>query len=149
MSTALYTVAGYQNGFDKPLSVDCHSKRALYGVKSYYSARHRDRRFQFICKNIASIPFSKCHWTGWQNAWDEPLLFQCPTDYVMSGVYSIHDNGKEDRLWKFKCCKACGHKTQSCQLSGFINNWRAFINHRAPSGKVYVGAFSFHDNRKE
>ncbi len=86
---------------------------ALSGVRSIYSigpTGRQCRRFQFLCQSITSYAFSKCFWTGHENQWDQPLLFQCPTDYVMSGVKSIHNNHREDRLWKFKCCKSSNKK---------------------------------------
>ena len=145
----MFSAEGYQNNFDQPLHVDCQSKKALSGVRSIYSTPHRDRRFQFLCQSITSYSFSKCFWTGYENQWDQPLLFQCPTDHVMSGVKSVHNNHREDRLWRFKCCKAPCHQTKSCELSKFINSWRGLINYKAPANKVFVGAFSYHDNGKE
>ena len=39
----------------------------------------------------------------WANSWDSAKHFECPSGQVLAGAYSIHDNGKEDRVWKFKC----------------------------------------------
>ncbi len=149
MILVLSTEAGYQNKYDQPLNVDCHAKYGLYGINSRYSPPHRDRQFQFLCKPIATVNLKHCSWTHYVNQWDGPLLFQCPADYVMAGVKSVHNNQKEDRLWKFKCCKAPCYQTKSCNLSPFINSYRSMINYKAPAKKVFVGAFSFHDNRKE
>ncbi len=129
---SVFSAEGYQNNFDQPLHVDCQSKKALSGVRSIYSTPHRDRRFQFLCQSITSYSFSKCFWTGYENQWDQPLLFQCPTDHVMSGVKSVHNNHREDRLWRFKCCKAPCHQTKSCELSKFINSWRGLITIKLP-----------------
>lgn len=45
-----------------------------------------------------------CWTTGYVNGWDGVMNYQCPGNSVMSGMYSVHDNGKEDRIFKFICC---------------------------------------------
>ena len=142
-------MVGYQNDWDGNLYVDCHLKQALHGVQSYHDNGREDRRWHFMCRNVVSVPFSHCYWTGYENGWDAPLLFQCGVNYVMTGVSSYHDNGREDRRWRFKCCRANGHYTKSCGLTGFINNWDAYMNHYARHNTVFTGLFSFHDNGRE
>ncbi len=39
--------------------------------------------------------------TGWLNDFDRVLDYQLPSDYVMVGFHSYHDNGKEDRRFDF------------------------------------------------
>jgi len=46
-----------------------------------------------------------CQITGYVNNWDAYMNYVVPNGYVMSGAFSHHDNGKEDRLWKFIVCK--------------------------------------------
>ncbi len=101
----------------------------------------------FMCKNVVSYPFSSCYWTGNVNDWDLPLSFMCNANYVMAGVGSFHDNGREDRLWRFKCCHASGYQTKNCRLTGHINNWDAHMNYRSSS--VFAGLTSYHDNGRE
>ncbi len=79
----------------QPLNFDCKSKTALSEIRSIYSTDARDRQFQFKCRKTVSKDFSKCFWTDNVNDFDEPLLFQCPANYVMSGVKSVHHNGIE------------------------------------------------------
>ena len=38
------------------------------------------------------------------NAYDKGLEYTCPDNKVLAGVSSVHNNVKEDRRWKFKCC---------------------------------------------
>jgi hypothetical protein len=41
----------------------------------------------------------------WVNEWDEKFEHRCPKGWILGGLKSIHDNGREDRLWKFQCKK--------------------------------------------
>ena len=105
----LCCIAGYwQNDLDSNLYVNCHNKQAIYGVQSYHTNHHEDRRWHFNCKDLAvsAITHYICHWTGYKNEFDEPLSFRCPVNYVMTGVSSYHSNHHEDRRWRFKCCSA-------------------------------------------
>jgi hypothetical protein len=46
-----------------------------------------------------------CYLTGIVNTWDNVMNYQCPNDQIMQGMYSVHDNGKEDRQFQFYCCE--------------------------------------------
>ena len=39
------------------------------------------------------------------NGWDAHFARSCPSPRVMVGVESYHDNGREDRRFRFKCCE--------------------------------------------
>ena len=38
------------------------------------------------------------------NNYDEPVLYTCTNGGYLNGVSSVHDNKREDRRWKFRCC---------------------------------------------
>ncbi len=146
--SAFYTVAGirWQNDWDRDLNVQCSNRQAIYGVQSYHSNHHEDRRWNFKCKNV--VPrYSHCYWTGYENNWDKPIHFRCAANSVMAGVSSYHHNHYEDRRWRFKCCSTSGYKTKNCRLTGYINKWDAPMNYHTHS--VFVGAFSYHSNYRE
>ena len=42
--------------------------------------------------------------TGYVNDFDAPVLYTCPNGGYLNGVYSVHDNKKEDRRYRFRCC---------------------------------------------
>ena len=44
------------------------------------------------------------HITGYVNDFDAPVLYTCPNGGYLNGVSSFHDNKKEDRRYKFRCC---------------------------------------------
>lgn len=37
------------------------------------------------------------------NQWNGTVNFTCPENMVLIGVYSIHDNGNEDRRFRYRC----------------------------------------------
>ena len=41
----------------------------------------------------------------YQNTWDGNLHAECSSKYAIFRFQSIHDNGREDRLWRFDCKK--------------------------------------------
>ena len=41
----------------------------------------------------------------YQNTWDGNLHAECSSKYAIFRFQSIHDNRKEDRLWRFDCKK--------------------------------------------
>ena len=43
--------------------------------------------------------------SGYVNGWDQPVSFTCGHLESIVGFSSYHDNGKEDRRWRFKCAK--------------------------------------------
>ena len=97
----------------------------------------------------ANGAMSSCYWTGYQTNLNEPSLFHCPANYVMSGVKSVHSNKREDRRWNFYCCIARGYCTKQCYWTNYINNWDGYMNYIAPHPWVFTGAFSHHSNKRE
>ena len=45
------------------------------------------------------------------NDFDAPVAFQCPNGGALDGVGSYHDNGPEDRRFRFYCCEKPGFVT--------------------------------------
>ena len=58
-------------------------------------------------------PLCTCKYfiTDYENDLDGVLIFQCPHGGAVTGVSSFHDNGKEDRRFKFQCCESTGETT--------------------------------------
>lgn len=139
----------WQNDYDKGLHVECPEGHAFNRVQSKHDNSKEDRVWQWDCTSIASTNWEGCEWSGYQNEFDLPLFYQCPADYVMTGVDSYHDNGPEDRRWSFRCCKAPNHIAQQCSLSGWINDFDASMDYKVNSPRVFAGAYSHHNNGKE
>ncbi|GFS13758.1 hemagglutinin/amebocyte aggregation factor [Elysia marginata] len=110
------THAGFQTDWDKPFLFECPLGQVLNKIYSVHSNRREDRRWKFSCADgPGDCVLNDCHWTDYVNNWDAPMNFMCPTDYVVAGLQSYHDNRKEDRLFKFKCCSHEGnHEKITC-----------------------------------
>ena len=76
-------------------------------------------------------------------------MLQCPANYILTGVNSIHHNHYEDRRWKFRCCHAENHFTKNCFASGYINDWNQLIDYSVDQPYVFTGVYSYHVNAKE
>ena len=72
---------------------------AITSIYSEYSECRRDRVWSFGCKDVVPSSFKiSCKWShDFVNDWDLPLVGFCDADSYLAGMYSVHDNGKEDR----------------------------------------------------
>ena len=52
-----------------------------------------------------SVLPQSCSWTDYVNDWDNTYNYSCPDGKVLVGVGSKHDNRKEDRRFRFQCCR--------------------------------------------
>ena len=86
---------------------------------------------------------------GYANEWDRPMNFMCPANKYIAGVESHHDNGREDRRWRFTCCAIQNRITASCHQTGYVNDYDAPMNFQANHGEVITGVYSYHDNGRE
>ena len=132
------------------LRVRCnrHQGEALFSVQSRYSKSKEDRRWKWRCKRIVSGAMSTCYWTGYQSNLNEPFLFHCPANYVLSGVKSVHFKKRKDRRWNFYCCRGTGYCTKQCYWSKYINKLRGFMKYTASDPRVFIGAYSYRSNKK-
>lgn len=90
--------------------------------------------------------------SAWFNAWDGVLNFVCPVRNGKHGsisrMQSVHDNGREDRLWNLEC-RYDIPTTGSCSWSGFVNGYDGLMNYGCPSNGYMAGAWSQHSNHHE
>ncbi|KAK3737721.1 hypothetical protein RRG08_017295 [Elysia crispata] len=136
----LYTATvngSYINNWDEPLLFACHNGQVMRSIHSVHSNSAEDRRWRFTCGSAPSgaSPTQGCHWTGYTNAWDEPVSFMCPEDHVIVGIQSYHDNHR--------------YRTFSCGLSQYLNEWDRPLDYTVGSDKVLVGWTTAHSNRRE
>ncbi|CAG5115564.1 unnamed protein product [Candidula unifasciata] len=94
----------YLNQFDKPLDYKCRGNEVLNGMMSYHDNRCEDRRFMVQCGRVANRSTRNCYQTFYVNDLDGVMTFSVPTGQVIKGVYSYHENKKEDRRWRFYLC---------------------------------------------
>ncbi|XP_062603178.1 hemagglutinin/amebocyte aggregation factor-like [Saccostrea cucullata] len=103
----------YVNDFDQPLVFQCPRGGVLDGVSSYHDNHREDRRFRFYCCEKPGVCLYNCMYSGWVNSYDGNLNYTAPIGYVMRGWTSIHDSGREDRIFDFDVCLM-----QECEDAG-------------------------------
>lgn len=93
------------NMYDGELRFECPDGHYIYEINSVHSNRKEDRQWTYYCRQ-GIVDIAKCDWTqDYVNVFDQPMNWNCPGDGVVVGAQSYHDNRKEDRQWKFKCCE--------------------------------------------
>jgi len=86
--------------------------------------------------------------SSWANNWDGSFEQECGTGSVLSSLYSVHDNGKEDRRWMFACAPLVGGSLGPCEWSSSWTAWDGSWT-LGDDGKVITGIMSIHDNGTE
>ena len=134
----------YHNQFDQPLIGHCGKNQAVYRIQSYFSNIHKDRRYRIYCKSIVHNRCNaKCWKSNYVNSYRQHIAFNCPPNYYLSGMESVHSNRMEDRIWKFRCCYLPKYVTSNCGLTGYINYRYYGFNYMVGLGKVVVGMHSY------
>ncbi|XP_041376727.1 dermatopontin-like [Gigantopelta aegis] len=138
----------WENWWDRPFQFSCPSGESLRRINSQHSNRYEDRLWKFDCIHTGAK--AACVWSGYVNGFDDPLLFQCANNGVITGIGSYHSNPTEDRRFKFRCCSIPGKTLKNCRFStSYHNTFDNDLNYYIPSNKVLKGAFSYHSNRHE
>ncbi|KAH9498908.1 hypothetical protein Btru_004999 [Bulinus truncatus] len=135
--------SGYVNNWDQPFDFKCPGHQVLSYISSVHSNYHEDRRWEFHCRTAGAT--GNCFSSAFVNWFDEMVVFRCPGETVLTGMASYHDNGAEDRRFRFHCCPVTGSPPRSCYMSGYVNNWDDKLTMRVPEGRAIKG----HDNKKE
>jgi len=77
----------------------------LVGMTSYHSNSKEDRKYKFFSARSDNWYTTSCVWHKNVNDWDDPLSWTLGDDEVIGGLYSVHSNKKEDRIWTIQVCK--------------------------------------------
>ncbi|XP_073694652.1 dermatopontin-like [Garra rufa] len=84
----------------------------------------------------------------WENAYDQPLDFNCPAGQTISSIKSQHDNSKEDRIWEFTCTDTFDPSAE-CSMSPYANDFDQTFTYECPPNHIMAGMSSYHDSGKE
>merc|ERR1712216_986358 len=95
---------GGETGWDAHWTIECPAGQYMWGFSSHHDNSREDRRFNFKCRHFDGEErwTGTTDWTGWLNGWDSSLNRESPNDKFLIGIQSHHDNGREDRQFKFK-----------------------------------------------
>merc|ERR1711872_274451 len=144
----------WANEWDGPLNFECKRGKAIQTIFSVHNNHKEDRRWHYGCSpDSKGVITDTCAWTrGHVNDWDDPLLYVCPGNGVITGFQSHHRNSKEDRIWKIKCCQlkaGINILLKNCNWEPYANDWDKQMYFRIEGRSAITGAFSVHDNHKE
>ncbi|XP_041376982.1 dermatopontin-like [Gigantopelta aegis] len=138
----------WENNWDGPFEFMCPHGQSIRRITSNHNNRAEDRQWRFECSNTGAV--ASCVWSGYVNDFDQPLLFQCPNNGVITGISSYHNNNAEDRRFKFHCCSISGRSLTNCRFSlSYSNTFDGYLNFYVPNNQVLKGAFSYHSNGAE
>jgi len=123
--------------------------KIITGMFSAHHNRHEDRRWRFIYGSAPGVHCFRQRWTSYKNSYDGNLDFKCGSNQALSGIWSKHDNGREDRIWRFQCCILKPYLLHEERLTSYINSWDGGLNFHCGANQVLVGLKSHHSNRRE
>jgi hypothetical protein len=146
-----YSLSNWENFWDNALEFDAGTDGMITGLYSVHDNKREDRRWKFMYGSATGVDCHEQSWTGWKNSWDGGLSYTCPSNQVLHGIQSYHDNRREDRRWKFQCCRvSSGVSVQRKGWTGFLNDFDAQLSYRCPvADQAIIGVHSYHNNHRE
>jgi len=87
--------------------------------------------------------------SNWQNNWDEELIYYTDQNMMLTGIYSEHNNDKEDRRWRFWYGSAAGVTCTPNSWTPWQNDWDANLDFNCGSRQALSGIWSYHTNSRE
>jgi hypothetical protein len=91
------------NNYDGNINFQFNCDNAITGIGGKHHNGHEDRRFWIYVSQMKNNS-GRCHWTNWVNQYDGDMDFYTGENSFIAGIYSVHNNGREDRRWKFCTC---------------------------------------------
>ncbi|XP_068672460.1 dermatopontin-like [Montipora foliosa] len=138
----------WANDWDQPMHFSCPTGQAMSSLYSIWRSCKRDRIWSFSCRSTSGTQSCSGWESEWNNEWDRAVYHMCDNNGYITGIQSVHDNGKEDRRFRFSCCRSTGYKTIDCETDT-LNNFQQLLYYKLPENKVIAGLFSYHKNEKE
>ncbi|XP_063443349.1 hemagglutinin/amebocyte aggregation factor-like [Mytilus trossulus] len=146
----LHSANGYNwaNTYDKPFEFVCPAGTAISEIHSEHDNHHEDRIFAFQCRVTEIKQHTLCHWSSYANDFDQFFSYQCANHGFITGIQSYHDNGHEDRKFKFHCCEIQEMDLSECYYTN-PNPFDATFTTTVPENLVFRGVTSSHNNHHE
>jgi hypothetical protein len=91
------------------------------------------------------------------NDYDEEVFYECSgarlfasneNSKAITGIYSVHNNDREDRIWTWECTDLPGGPS-TCEWSGELNAMDMPIEYTASDDYFISGVASYHNNGRE
>lgn len=136
----------WANDWDDDVNYNCGKGYSISRIRSIHRDCIEDRIWAFSCESNSAA--QHCSWSHTLNSYDGVLDYKCPHDGFISGIYSWHLNGREDRRFQFKCCHSHSWQRKNCRWS-FLTDYDRPFTYYTPYGYYLAGAYSFHHNYYE
>ncbi|KAK7469690.1 hypothetical protein BaRGS_00036272, partial [Batillaria attramentaria] len=140
------------NVYDKVGNFLCPAGKVITGWGGHYKTQYEDRQYRFKCSYLPdALPLANCKMSGWTAAINAKIDFSCHANGALKGVYSEHDQGAEDRRFKFTCCDIIGAtRPPTCKWQAdntYVNGWNQNVDFDIQAGREYfAGALSYHSD---
>merc|ERR1711937_395814 len=138
---------GNINGWDGHMNWHTNGHTYVSGLQSWHNNHREDRIFRPLVTNIGSTQHGR-HITGFVNNMDGTFAYTCPTNKAIVGFYSYHNNGNEDRRWRFYCAHFHGVGFRAGGWPGWQTRWDAHFAIGCGHNPA-IGFSSYHNNHKE
>merc|ERR1711959_398856 len=138
---------GNINGWDGHMNWHTNGHTYVSGLQSWHNNHREDRIFRPLVTNIGSTQHGR-HITGFVNNMDGTFAYTCPTNKAIVGFYSYHNNGNEDRRWRFYCAHFHGVGFRAGGWPGWQTRMDAHFAIGCGTNPA-IGFSSYHDNGKE
>ena len=142
-----------QNGWDRDQWCLCGPGQSISRFESRHSNRHKDRSWTLQCRDITVIDMESRHYGlngSGNNYWDSSFQWHgYSSNAYMVGMYSSHDNHREDRTYRVLYAINPNMKLTDC--SGWIklNGWDQHVFRDLRSPEVISALYSHHSNHHE
>merc|ERR1711868_165277 len=122
-----HTWHGFINNWDHHMNWAVSGHHYVSGLQSWHHNGYEDRKFKPLVTAIGATQRHR-HLTGWVNNMDGGFTYTCPTNQAIVGFYSYHNNGNEDRKWRFYCASFHGVGFRQGAWPGWQTSWDAYWN---------------------
>lgn len=128
--------SGPINYYDGNMDYACPNNQAVSSVYSHHVNHSEDRIWDVTCCDMTTndrFYMNPAHTTAIRvNNYDGSGSAKCPSDSLLIGFRSVHNNHKEDRVWEIYCRRVlkktsgtkvgyCFHNTASNRIGGFTH----------------------------
>jgi len=138
---------GNINGWDGHMNWHTNGHTYVSGLQSWHNNHREDRIFRPLVTNIGSTQHGR-HITGFVNNMDGTFAYTCPTNKAIVGFYSYHNNGNEDRRWRFYCAHFHGVGFRAGGWPGWQTRMDAHFAIGCGTNPA-IGFSSYHNNHRE
>jgi len=141
---------GFENDWDQPFSATAPLHSVISGLFSEHLNRDEDRRWRVKYSRVEGIDISsESEWSA-ESQWDDPFSLECPPGWVITGLASHHDNGREDRKYKIQCSKVLdSSKMVLHEWGDYLNDYDDKLEFNPAKNRFIVGFGGVHSNTDE